>query len=69
MTTTTTLISALSDVRARLANKDSRSVSAVSGVHFTTIAAIAKGRNLNPTIGTLSKLSDALDAMEGRNDD
>jgi transcriptional regulator with XRE-family HTH domain len=63
--TTHTNVPALADLRRRLATKDSRSVSAASGIHFTTIAAIAKGRNLNPTLGTLSAISDALDAMEG----
>ena len=59
------LVKTIFDLQARMKRHRTSEISKVSGVHVNTVRAIRNGVNLNPTIGTVQQIHDALDAMEG----
>ena len=58
-------VSTISDLQERIKRFHSKDVAKVSGVNRNTVRAIRNGLRPNPTFGTVQKLYDALDSMEG----
>lgn len=59
----------LGDLRERMQRHKSTVVARASGVHVNTVRAIRNGVGTNHELHTLAKLHDALDAMEGKEND
>jgi transcriptional regulator with XRE-family HTH domain len=50
----------LDEIRTALDDRNVEKVSALTGIHRNTIAAIRNGKNANPTYATMKLLSDYL---------
>ena len=59
------LVKTISALQTRMTQHHSTDIAKASGLHPNTVRAIRNGINLNPTIGVVQKIHDALDAMEG----
>ena len=61
---THTLIKPLEELRERMIKHSSYKIAKVSGLAPNTVRAIRNGVSLNPTIGTLIKIHNALNAID-----
>lgn len=59
-----TLIKQLSHTRTRMHQHSSYEIAKVSGLAPNTVRSIRNGLNLNPTIGVLDKINEALEELE-----
>ena len=59
------LIKPMSELRERMMKHKTSSIAKVSGVEIKTVRAIRNGLHRTPTLGTISRIGDALDSMEG----
>lgn len=59
-----TLIEPLADIRERMKRFHTNQIAEVSGLHVNTVRAVKNGVKLNPTIGTITTIGEALDQLE-----
>jgi len=59
-----TLIKTLEDLRERMQAHRSTDIANKSGIHVNTVRSIRNGVNLNPTIGAIAKIEEALEELD-----